>query len=658
MRNIGFTPLRVETLIHARVDALAAEVARADQVVAAAAMRALRGQLLRAVAEAGGAGEPIVAHIAELLSMASHPQVEHERIAALLDCCLFYVGIGNPYAGISIGRTLIDACVKAGDLVISRRVHNILGVLLTDASDFHHAMDHLQSAITLAGQLKQPMLGAAALANVASTLREMGLYRDALRTVDHVLRSTDDGSIGKIVRFQCAAEGLFCSSRLGDHQRAVDYMRIGTELSGTQDLGIRNLIAFEASRIYYLIETNDVETAEMLVESASRRLPIAGNPIADVVMRLSGALCHWASGDQDRVATARCVLRELHAHTLQSERFLHDDVLRALVKVYGNANNPADVQTGVAYAKELVEYTTSVKRAKFYRQMAERGVEFDPHGKPGADGVFDPFAQVRLSVDERGPTVGSAIERNEELSAIHEDLARLRADAVRQHIRTEAYDTAENWALTAEFFDDHTGEHCFRVGRLAGMLAQEIGLDRIECVRIEHAARLHDIGKVGVNEVILMKPGPLDPTELAAMRAHTTVGAYLLEGAQDPTLQLATLVAKHHHEWWNGTGYPTGSSGRAIPLVARITALADVYDALTSERPYKSAWPHAMAVREIRVLAGVQFDPDLVEPFMRVLERYVPALAAGQVVTAEELDSNSLMHSRKRLMEAIDLADA
>ena len=657
MRNIGFTPLRVEALIHVRVDALAAEVARADEVVATAAMRALRGQLTRAVAEAGGAGEPIVAHIAELLSAPSHPHVEHERIAALLDCCLFYVGIGNPYAGISIGRTLIDACVKAGDLVICRRVHNILGVLLTDASDFHHAMDHLQSAIALAGELKQPMLGAAALANVASTLREMGLYRDALRTIDHVLRSTDDGAVGKIVQFQCAAEGLFCSSRLGDHRRAVDYMRIGTELAGTRDLGIRNLIAFEASRIFYLIETNDVETAEMLVESAARRLPIAGNPIAEVVMRLSGALCDWASAHPDRVAAARRCLRELHAHTLQSERFLHDDVLRALVKVYGNAHNPADVQTGVAYAKELVEYTTSVKRAKFYRQMAERGVEFDPHGKPGDAGVFDPFAQVRLSVDERGPCVGATIERNEELSAIHEDLARLRTDAVRQHIRTDAYDTAENWALTAEFFDDHTGQHCFRVGRLAGMLAQEIGLDRIECVRIEHAARLHDIGKVGVNEVILMKPGPLDPTELAAMRAHTTVGAYLLEGAQDPTLQLATLVAKHHHEWWNGTGYPTGTSGRAIPLVARIVALADVYDALTSERPYKSAWPHAMAVREIRVLAGVQFDPDLVEPFMRVLERYVPALAAGQVVTAEELDSNSLMHSRKRLMETIDLAD-
>ncbi len=657
MRDIGFRPLRIEALIHARVDAFAAALGQSDQVLAAAAMAALRGQLARAMGEQAGAGEPVVGHVANLLGAVSHPAIEGERIAALLDCCLFYVGIGNPYAGIEIGRKLIDICASAGDKATRRRVHNMLGVLLTDASDFQHAMGHLESAIGLANELNEPMLAAAALANLASTLREMGLYRDVLRMVDHVTRIADEGPIGRIIRFQCAAEGLFCAYRLGDHAGALRYMRDGTELAGTPNLGIRNLIAFEASRVLYLIDTNDVETAELLVESAHRRLPIAGNPIASVVMRVSGALCNWASGDEDRVNAARKTLRELHAHTLKSEKFLHDDVLRALVKVYGNATNPSDVQTGVAYAKELVEYTTSVKRAKFYRQMAERGVEIDPHGRPGDEVVFDPFAQVRTTVEDRGPTIGSAIERNEELSAIHEDLARLRADAVRQHIRTDAYDTAENWALTAEFFDDNTGQHCFRVGRLAGMLAQEIGLDRIECVRIEHAARLHDIGKVGVNEVILMKPGPLDPTELAAMRAHTTVGAYLLEGAQDPTLQVATLVAKHHHEWWNGTGYPTGACGRAIPLVARITALADVYDALTNERPYKSAWPHELAVREIRMLSGVQFDPELVEPFLRVLERYVPALAAGQVVTAEELDSNSLMHSRKRLMEAIDLAD-
>jgi len=644
-------------LIHARANAWADTIAQSDDVLASAAMSALRMQLSRAISLPQEAGEPTVAHISGLLRNLTDVRCQSEKIAALLECCQYYGGLGNPYAGVEIGRHLIEVCQASGDLATSRRVHNMLGVLFTDAADFRQAMFHLETALTLATKLNQPLLGAAALANLSSTLREMGLYQDALHIIEHVMRLEGDGQIARMLRFQCAAEGLFSAYRLRDHERALFFMRVGTELAGTPNLGIRNLIAFESSRILYLIETNDVETAEMLVESAARRLPIAGNPIAEVVMRLSGALCDWASAHPDRVAAARRSLRELHAHTLQSERFLHDDVLRALVKVYGNAHNPADVQTGVAYAKELVEYTTSVKRAKFYRQMAERGVEFDPHGKPGDAGVFDPFAQVRLSVDERGPCVGATIERNEELSAIHEDLARLRTDAVRQHIRTDAYDTAENWALTAEFFDDHTGQHCFRVGRLAGMLAQEIGLDRIECVRIEHAARLHDIGKVGVNEVILMKPGPLDPTELAAMRAHTTVGAYLLEGAQDPTLQLATLVAKHHHEWWNGTGYPTGTSGRAIPLVARIVALADVYDALTSERPYKSAWPHAMAVREIRVLAGVQFDPDLVEPFMRVLERYVPALAAGQVVTAEELDSNSLMHSRKRLMETIDLAD-
>lgn len=658
MRNPGLPPVRPEILIRARVEALAKALDQSDSVLANAAMAMLRAQLERAMAAPGGSGEPVVAHVARILRSTEHPGLRADRVGALVACCQYYGGLGNPYAGVAIGQTLIGICASEGDRATLRRVHNMLGVLLKDAADYRQAMTHLEAALTLANELRQPLLAAASLANLTGTLREMGLYRDALRIVEQVLKRIDASPMGQALRFQVAAEGLFCAYRLQDHETAIRLMREGTQITDKSLIGIRNLIAFEASRVLYLIDTNDVETAEMLVESAYRRLPIEGNPIADVVLRISHALCNWASGRPDRVQAARSTLRDLHARTLTSEKFLHDDVLRALVKVYGNATNPADTQMGVMYAKELVEYTTSVKRAKFYRQMAERGVEIDPHVPVEHGRLDDPFAPLRLSEPDRGPAIGSAIERNEELSAIHEDLAKLRADAVRQHIRTEAYDTAENWALTAEFFDDQTGQHCFRVGRLAGMLAQEIGLDPVECVRIEHAARLHDIGKVGVNEVILLKPGPLDPTELAAMRAHTTVGAYLLEGAQDPTLQVARLIAKHHHEWWNGTGYPSGASGRNIPIVARISALADVYDALTNARPYKTAWPHELAVKEIRLLAGVQFDPELVEPFMRVLDRYVPALAAGQIATTEEIETNGLMLSRNRLMAALDKADA
>ena len=242
---------------------------------------------------------------------------------------------------------------------------------------------------------------------------------------------------------------------------------------------------------------------------------------------------------------------------------------------------------------------------------------------------------------------------HEELTVIHEEMARFRVTGLRRDIRTDAVDTAENWAIAAEFFDDETGQHCYRVGHLASLLAREVGMDETFCVQIEHAARLHDIGKIAVNEVILLKPGPLDAAEMAAMRLHTEVGAQILAGSDDPTLQMATDVARHHHEWWNGAGYPRRLAGRDIPLSARISAYADVYDALTHARAYKTAWSHQRAVDEIARLAGTQFDPELMAPFLKVLKRYLVDLADDSIPGFADMNSNALISSRKKLMETI-----
>jgi putative two-component system response regulator len=245
------------------------------------------------------------------------------------------------------------------------------------------------------------------------------------------------------------------------------------------------------------------------------------------------------------------------------------------------------------------------------------------------------------------------LAKHEELTAIHDDMARIRAAALRKDIRTDAVDTAENWAIAAEFFDDETGQHCYRVGHLAGMLAREVKMDETFCVQVEHAARLHDIGKIAVNELILLKPGPLDASEMAAMRLHTEVGAQMLSGSDDPTLIMAVDVARHHHEWWNGAGYPQRLSAKQIPISARISAYADVYDALTHARSYKTAWSHDRAIAEISRLGGAQFDPDLLQPFLSVLERYRKDLESQKIPGFTDMDSNALIASRRKLMETI-----
>jgi PAS domain S-box-containing protein len=179
-------------------------------------------------------------------------------------------------------------------------------------------------------------------------------------------------------------------------------------------------------------------------------------------------------------------------------------------------------------------------------------------------------------------------------------------------------------ALAAEYRDDETFEHTERIRHTSALLAAELGLPDAEIELIRDAAPLHDIGKLGVSDTILLKPGKLTPEELECMRRHAATGAAILSGSSSDVLKAAEEVARCHHEWWNGTGYPTGLRGEDIPLRARIVALADVFDALTHRRPYKHAWPVDEAVAEIRRLRGLQFDPRVVDAFEQ-LDPYVLA---------------------------------
>jgi putative two-component system response regulator len=181
----------------------------------------------------------------------------------------------------------------------------------------------------------------------------------------------------------------------------------------------------------------------------------------------------------------------------------------------------------------------------------------------------------------------------------------------------------ERLARAAEFRDDNTGQHTERVGQMAALLARQIGLSDTQVSVIRRAAPLHDVGKIGIPDSILMKLGKLTPEEFELVKTHTTIGARILSGSRFTILRLAEEIAYNHHERWDGSGY-TGIKGADIPLAGRIVAVADVFDALTQKRPYKAAWPVAEAIAEIDRQRGRQFDPALVDAFMRVIEQREP----------------------------------
>jgi putative two-component system response regulator len=189
-------------------------------------------------------------------------------------------------------------------------------------------------------------------------------------------------------------------------------------------------------------------------------------------------------------------------------------------------------------------------------------------------------------------------------------------------------------ALAAEYRDDETGQHTQRVGTLAAMIAEVAGQSPEEIGLLAAAAPLHDIGKIGIPDRILLKPGRLTAEEFALMKSHTLIGEQILGRSQFPVMQVARQIALSHHERWDGAGYPQALAGESIPLVARITAIADVFDAVTHARPYKEAWPVEKALDAIDKESGRHFDPKLASAFLSILsgnalERLAERLNSG-----------------------------
>lgn len=192
-----------------------------------------------------------------------------------------------------------------------------------------------------------------------------------------------------------------------------------------------------------------------------------------------------------------------------------------------------------------------------------------------------------------------------------------------QELEATRLEVVRRLGRAAEYKDNETGMHVVRMSKIAQLLAQAMGMSEDDTKLLLHASPMHDIGKIGIPDNVLLKPGKLDPDEWEVMKTHAQIGAEILGDHESPLMQMARLVAMTHHEKWDGSGYPKGLKGEEIPLVGRITAVADVFDALTSERPYKKGWPIEEAVQFIKDQAGSHFDPAVVEQFVNNVDEII-----------------------------------
>ena len=177
--------------------------------------------------------------------------------------------------------------------------------------------------------------------------------------------------------------------------------------------------------------------------------------------------------------------------------------------------------------------------------------------------------------------------------------------------------------LACEAHDNSISSHLDRVSRYACEIGRLMGLDETRLLELHHATPLHDVGKIGLPQELLSKPGRLTHEEMETIKSHSVIGYRMLEGSPWPVMQCAARIALSHHECWDGTGYPQGLAGEQIPLDARIVAVADVYDALMSQRAYKPAWEEDLVVAEMRRLRETKFDPAILDLFLD----HLPAMA-------------------------------
>ncbi len=235
----------------------------------------------------------------------------------------------------------------------------------------------------------------------------------------------------------------------------------------------------------------------------------------------------------------------------------------------------------------------------------------------------DDYVTKPFFVEELKARVGNMLKLKERDEYLNTSLDVMESNLIEklQIIEQTQVEVIIRLGKAAEFRDDETGKHIERIADYVNLITEKLGMNREQRIMMQYAAPMHDVGKIGIPDGVLMKTGKLTVHEFKIIKLHTVIGNKILSGTTLPLLELAKEIAISHHERWDGDGYPMGLKGSDIPISGRIVAITDVFDALTSKRVYKEAWPIEQALEYLRDMRGKQFDPDIVDAFFAVVDQ-------------------------------------
>ncbi len=548
-----------------------------------------------------------------------------ESVECLLLIAHFFYLAAQPILALSAaskGATFARA-IRSPTLL--RRGLSQRGLMFVETGSLPSATESLLEALQVARTLGNPGAEAPVWNNLGLALQNSAQYGDALDCFERAAQIAKDSAEFRPVEKLAHANIANCAVHLHDVRRGIKAVRTAIELDPDPVTADDCLIRVFAENHYarLLLEVGEIGHAEEHCDLARRYATKAPSARADYLATMITGLVDVHAQRTDIGLTR---LKRSLEHARNAVRSEVREALSACIAGYEAAGQP---DVALVYLHELLAMNREAKAAQVLMHHSEyiKQVEQPAFGPGSIDvAMANQRGKLRIQLGER------ELMRNRIL-------------------------LLEQQSVAAELHDDTTGEHCYRVGRLASILGKEIGLEDDVCFLIDLAARLHDIGKLVVPDAILLKPGKLTPGEREIMQTHTTAGADILAKSNIPQMHIAEEIARHHHERWDGTGYPTKLTGTAIPIAARVSALADVFDALTHKRPYKEAWKVSDALAEIASLKGKQFDPELTDIFLDLVPRLQREHGDLDEFLAVEAKNSPFIKARKQIAEALKGTD-
>ncbi len=490
----------------------------------------------------------------------------------------------------AVGQHGAELARQSGRNEDLRRFHLLNGVLQSETGDRGLALQSYVRALEIASALDNGEGIFAAWNNLAALFVDSGLYEEALPCANKAYQIALDRNLPHGTHCGRALANIASALYwLGDHKGSLEAARKSIQFlkepHSAADAASR--IVREMHLILALISCRELKEARVHVVYLRKLLSRFPSPRNRLVAANAEGLYSVMAGHADEGIR---LLEESVSASCTNHCAAYPEALAALALAYEAVENFEDA---LRTTGQLVRYLESI------------------HLDTSVTNLL--LAESEIVV--RSP----AARRNRaELKRVE---AELQSRVLRRELTRSRQEILERMAVAADIREDISGEHGYRVGRLSALLARELGWDRESCNALDIAARLHDIGKIGIPEKILLDERTLREAEKHFIASHTMIGAEILSKSDIPQVRVAEEVARCHHEWWDGSGYPRQLKGLTIPRSARIVALADAFDAMTHGRPYASAIPIEAALDQIAGLRGRQFDPEMTDHFLALVRR-------------------------------------